>query len=60
MSRYGRDAHRLKPFYRDLLGLDVVRRGGNNLAGRAVLFTSSPPGEEDHELFAKPRSRPAL
>ena len=40
---------RLEGFYCDLLGLRVVRRAANQLAGPAVLF-SGRPAEEDHEL----------
>jgi catechol-2,3-dioxygenase len=40
---------RLEFFYRDLIGLQVVHRGGNELAGGAVLL-SGRPEEEDHEL----------
>ncbi len=43
------DPARLQSFYRDLVGLDVVRRTGNELAGSAVLF-SGQADEEDHEL----------
>jgi catechol-2,3-dioxygenase len=39
----------LESFYRDLVGLQLVRRAGNELAGRAVLL-SGRPAEEDHEL----------
>ena len=40
---------RVEGFYRDLVGLSVVRRGGNEHTGDAVLF-SGRPTEEDHEL----------
>ncbi len=40
---------RLEGFYSDLLGLHMVRRAANALAGPAVLF-SGRPAEEDHEL----------
>jgi catechol-2,3-dioxygenase len=36
-------------FYRDLLGLQIVRNAGNSLSGDAVLL-SSDPTREDHEL----------
>ena len=40
---------RLEPFYRDVVGLQVVRRDGNADTGAAVLF-SGHPAAEDHEL----------
>jgi catechol-2,3-dioxygenase len=40
---------RVEAFYRDLVGLPVVRRGGNAATGDAVLF-SGRPAEDDHEL----------
>jgi catechol 2,3-dioxygenase len=40
---------RLEAFYRDLVGLEVVRRQVNEYIGGAVLF-SGRPTEEDHEL----------
>ena len=40
---------RLETFYRDVVGLQVVRRDVNEFTGRTVLLSGSP-GEEDHEL----------
>jgi catechol-2,3-dioxygenase len=43
------DPVRLAEFYRDLLGLQIVRRVSNPLGGDGVLL-SGDPAREDHEL----------
>jgi catechol-2,3-dioxygenase len=44
-----RSPDRVAEFYRDLLGLQITRHGGNPLTGGAVLL-SGDPAREDHEL----------
>jgi catechol 2,3-dioxygenase len=44
-----RDPGRVAEFYRDLLGLEIVRRTSNPLIGDGVLL-SGDHGREDHEL----------
>jgi catechol 2,3-dioxygenase-like lactoylglutathione lyase family enzyme len=44
------EPRRVAAFYRDLLDLQIVRDGGNQLTGDAVLL-SGDPGREDHELM---------
>jgi len=44
-----RSPDRVAAFYRDLLGLQITRQGGNPLTGHAVLL-SGDPAREDHEL----------
>ena len=43
------EPRRAAAFYRDLLDLQIVRDGGNQLTGDAVLL-SGDPHREDHEL----------
>jgi catechol-2,3-dioxygenase len=44
-----RRPERVAEFYRDLLGLQIVRQTNNGLVGDAVLLTGDPAAE-DHEL----------
>jgi catechol-2,3-dioxygenase len=44
-----RDPHGLAEFYRDLIGLQIVREASNQIMGDAVLL-SGRPNDEDHEL----------
>jgi catechol-2,3-dioxygenase len=49
IAKAARDPHRLAEFYRDLLGLQIVREVTNQLAGDSVLLSGNPD-KEDHEL----------
>jgi catechol 2,3-dioxygenase len=44
-----RNPDRLESFYRDVIGLQLMRRHFNEHTGDAVLFSGNPD-EEDHEL----------
>jgi catechol-2,3-dioxygenase len=57
IAKAARYPHALAEFYRDLLGLEIVREVSNPLAGDSALL-SGYPDKEDHELvfISKPEA----